>query len=352
MEEKRGTAGPVGRITALALFTLGTELLPGRMAAAGSAGWLCPLAAGAGFAAAGWSLRRIRRSREASGREKPEAPERCLLVLLLGWGILLTASQTARIGERLADPLRAAPELLIAAVLVLAGWMAAGGLAALDRAAGIFALTIGGSFALILVFGIPSLDGESLLLWDRRDLAGIPAGTAAAAETAAVGLYGLLLLEPGEDLRPKRGRILGSAAWLSAMLALAELLVLGRLGPGLAARVDRPFFQMVAGLGFQGALQRLEELVSALWLPGDLTLLALLLLSLHRLLSRVTGREESAGSEWLLTGAVLLLSLGQNIWGELLDGGRLTAGTLVAGAGILTLPILPKKALKKEGKRG
>ena len=351
MRKRNGSAGPLGRVTALALFTLGTEALPGRLAAAGAVAWLCPLAAGAGYLAlAAWLLPGPRRQGSLPARERTGAPERILSGLLLAWGLLLTAAQAARIGVRLADPLRGTPELLTAAVLLLAGWMAAGGLASLDRAAGIFALAIGGAFALILVFGLPSLSGEALILWSRQDLEGLPSGAAAAAETAAVGLYGLVLLEPGESLGGKRGGILGRMAGLAALLALGELLVLGRLGPGLAARVDRPFFQMVAGLGFQGALQRLEELVSALWLPGDLTLLALLLLSLRRLLARTAGRAEGVGWGWLLVGGAAALSLWQEARGPLLSGGGTAAGTLAAGVGILALVFLPEKSSKKEKK--
>ena len=51
------------------------------------------------------------------------------------------------------------------------------------------------------------------------------------------------------------------------------------------SRSDRPFLQMVSGLGFEGAFQRLEELVSALWVLGDVALLGLLLLCLGRLLA-------------------------------------------------------------------
>ena len=55
-------------------------------------------------------------------------------------------------------------------------------------------------------------------------------------------------------------------ALLFALLAGAVLLVLGQLGSALAAQVDRPFLQMVSGLGFEGALDVYKR---QSWYPRD-----------------------------------------------------------------------------------
>ena len=48
---KKHTIGPgqLAGLVTLSLLTLGTETLPARLSFAGSAAWLCPLAAGGGF---------------------------------------------------------------------------------------------------------------------------------------------------------------------------------------------------------------------------------------------------------------------------------------------------------------
>ena len=109
------------------------------------------------------------------------------------------------------------------------------------------------------------------------------------------------------------------------------------------------------GLGFEGAFQRLEELVSALWVLGDAALLGLLLLSLQPLLTRLAGPGPSRGRVWKVTGAVLLASLPASFWKGVLAGPVLPAGNLLAGGLIVALSTLAarrEKTLKKFQKRG
>ena len=245
---------------------------------------------------------------------------RVLAGVFLLWGLFLAAAHAERIGSRLSDSLRAAPVLLTAAVLLLAGWMAAGGLPAFARACEVFLLAVGAGFVVILLFGIFRLDWSLTLLWTREELAQVPAGALSTAGTMAVGGYALFLLG---DVRPEAGGadgMLRRLALLFALLAGAVLLVLGQLGSALAAQVDRPFLQMVSGLGFEGAFQRLEELVSALWVLGDVALLGLLLLCLGRLLAWLLDRPVGKGKAWLLTGAVFLLGLPAALWDHPLAG--------------------------------
>lgn len=143
-------------------------------------------------------------------------------------------------------------------------------------------------------------------------------------------------------------------ALLFALLAGAVLLVLGQLGSALAAQVDRPFLQMVSGLGFEGAFQRLEELVSALWVLGDVALLGLLLLCLGRLLAWLLDRPVGKGKSWLLTGAVFLLGLPAALGDHPLAGAWVPFGNL-AVVGLLVLTLLgtgEEKKLEKSEKRG
>ena len=253
----------------LVLLPLGTELLPGRLTQVGGGGltvppsWLgwgwwpwgcwCPAAAPPGRR--DWGQRVTRRWGRRTAR--------VLAGVFLLWGLFLAAAHAERIGSRLSDSLRAAPVLLTpAAVLLLAGWMAAGGLPAFARACEVFLLAVGAGFVVILLFGIFRLDWSLTLLWTREELAQVPAGALSTAGTMAVGGYALFLLG---DVRPEAGGadgMLRRLALLFALLAGAVLLVLGQLGSALAAQVDRPFLQMVSGLGFEGAFQRLEELVS------------------------------------------------------------------------------------------
>lgn len=344
----------------LTLLPLGTERLPGRLSSVGAAAWLCPLLAGAvavllaavvsrkpvlGQGGLGQGLTRCwgqRAGRVAAG-------------LFLLWGLYLTAAHSARIGSRLSDSLRASPVLITAAALLLAGWMASGGLPAFARACEVFALVVGFGFFLIFLFGIFRLRWEYILLWNWQELAQVPKGALSAGGTVAAGGYVLFLLE---DVRPEpkaRRKGLRRLGGLFLLLAAGVLLVLGRLGPQLAAQVNRPFFQMVSGLGFEGAFQRLEELASALWVLGDAALLGLLLLALRRLTAQLLARQESKGMGWGITGVVFLGSIPISYWNGVLEGDLLPAGNLVALALLVLCWELTRKKsknLKKFEKRG
>lgn len=142
---------------------------------------------------------------------------------------------------------------------------------------------MGFGFFLIFLFGVFRLQWDEVLLWNWQELSQVPQGVFTAGGTVAAGGYVLFLLG---DVRPEeksRGTVMRRLGGLFLLLGAGMLLVLGRLGADLAAQINRPFFQMVSGLGFEGAFQRLEELASALWVLGDAALLGLLLLCLRRL---------------------------------------------------------------------
>ena len=334
-------------LVTLALFTLGTETLPRRLSALGGAAWLCPLLAGAAVWGAVLLLTRrpLAGRRLLSGERRPLGA-RALALLLLLWGLAAGGGQTLRVSARLAGDLRGSPLLLAAAVLALSAWMAAGGLAALGRAGRLFGWAVGLTFALTVLFALPGLRWDWVLLWDGKDLSGLPRGTAAVPRGRPARSF------PSQRRTQKgEGRALRGPLALFPLLALGDLLAAGRLGPGLAAAVESPFFQMVSGLGFQGAFQRLEELVSALWLLGDLILLAVLLLALRRLAARAFRVREGPGTVWALAGCLLALTAAWIAWGSGIQAEALWPGELAAGLILAGLTAVTKnfKKIKKGG---
>ena len=344
----------LGTLLVLALLPLGTEVLPSRLSQAGGAAWLCPLGAGGLLLAlvALWGRWITLREDLLKTLEQQKGRKilRGFALVLLAWGLFLTGAQGARIGERLAQSLRASPLLLTAAVLALAGWLVAKGLPAFARTGEIFGLAVGAGFVLIVLFGVFGVAWDRVILWDWAALEEVPGGALSAAGTLAAGGYALLLLgqvRPEEKqkrvLRRKLGVLFGS-------LAVGMLLVVGRLGAGLTGQIDRPFFQMVSGLGFEGAFQRLEELASALWVLGDVALLGFLLLCMRRLLAALAGREESSGLGWIVTGGSFLLALplahGRGI--EVLS--VVPAGNLVA-MGVMSLGLGWKMVFSKKSEK-
>lgn len=343
----------LGTLLVLALLPLGTEVLPSRLSQAGGAAWLCPLGAGGLLLAlvALWG-RWITPGRTFEDLGAAEGAEG-LAGLCAGSAGMGAVSHRGAGG---AD--RGAAGAVLAGVSAAAdgGGAGAGRVARCQGAAGlcadgeIFGLAVGAGFVLIVLFGVFGVAWDRVILWDWAALEEVPGGALSAAGTLAAGGYALLLLgqvRPEEKqkrvLRRKLGVLFGS-------LAVGMLLVVGRLGAGLTGQIDRPFFQMVSGLGFEGAFQRLEELASALWVLGDVALLGFLLLCMRRLLAALAGREESGGLGWIVTGGSFLLALplahGRGI--EILS--VVPVGNLVA-MGVMSLGLGWKMAFSKKSEK-
>ena len=93
----------------------------------------------------------------------------------------------------------------------------------------------------------------------------------------------LALLAPpgvGEDLK-RGGGFLLRLALTAAAISMAAV---GVLGAALASRLSHPFFILLRNISLSRAIERMEALISAVWVLPDLALLAALLILARRLL--------------------------------------------------------------------
>ena len=235
-----------------------------------------------------------------------------MALLFLLWGLFLLVINAARCARRLTMA-EGTPVFFSAVVLVLAVWMAAGGLPAFVRTCEIFYLAIAAGLAGIVILGGLRVKPEYVLLFSREEVAQVPTVALFVLGIVSIGLYGLFLagsvtVRPGDRARVVRWTLI----WF-LVLALILFLIIGTFGAPLMEITQRPFFQMVSGLGLTGAFQRLEALVSALWMLGDVALLGLLLFGVKRLTAAVSGQPERRWSV-VLAGALAFVG------GEFLAG--------------------------------
>lgn len=231
-------------------------------AAAGRADWRWLLLAAALGTALGWLL-----LRRVGGR--PLHP--VLNILYAGWAAVLMADVLSRTAGRIQQGLgseEGAGWLLVLLALPLV-WMGWGKTAAFFRAVEIFWLALLVTAAAVFLLGLPRVNWG----WAMAPGGGWRDSLAAGGLTMSAGLFILTHLykvEP-EQREDRRGLVwLGTLGAASAGLAL---LTAGLLHPGVAARLDAPFF---TAAGLLGDSARLEGLASALWLLSDLTLAGLL----------------------------------------------------------------------------
>ena len=327
----------------IALVALGAETLPG-IARAGGAAWLAPLlAAVPALLLLLLAFRRpVKEQRLDLGHGLEKAlgkwPGRALALLFLLWGLFLLVVNAARCARRLTMA-EGTPVFFSAVVLVLAVWMAAGGLPAFVRTCEIFYLAMAAGLVGIVILGGLRVQPEYVFLISREELSHVPGVILSVLGIVSIGLYGLFLagsitVRPGDRARVVRWTLI----WF-LILALILFLIIGTFGAPLVEVTQRPFFQMVAGLGLTGAFQRLEALVSALWMLGDVALLGLLLFGVKRLTAAVSGRGEQRWSV-LLAGA-LAFAGGEFLAGkkgllELSQQSLMPLGSLIMG-GVLVL---------------
>ncbi len=281
-----------------ALLAPGLSLLPGLLArTAGGAGWLSvvlalPVMALLGARADVWT-------REGSGLAA-QALRRGL------WGRLLTIIYIMSAAVLLAVRLRLGAQRLMSAaqegnglwlyllVLALGGARLAWGTAGmLLRAAGVFWRILLCALGALCLLSLLRLRPEFLWPVEWQALPGVLAGTVSVLGVFGAGVYAAFVPDEGASSR-KVGAWLGGGAQ-----ALCVLCVLGSLGPALAGRLSDPWLMLARGIGVEGAVRRLEGLVSALWLLADLAYLGLLTQGVRALCPR-----------WGRTAAVALSAVG------------------------------------------
>lgn len=190
----------------------------------------------------------------------------------------------------------------------LALWMGSGKLSALGRAGQIYLIVLLGAAILVLGLSLPKVRADRILpLW-FGDAGPILLTALSGAGSLCWAVLPMLFL-PAHSKSGKSLALWGGGGCL--LLSVAQLIVVGNLGVGLCARSESAFFALTKSVGIEGAFQRVESVVAALWMLSDLTLTVILTRaiglcaeSLHRKLNR-----EGVGSFALLAAA------GVALWG-------------------------------------
>lgn len=315
----------------------GIQLLGGRMAKqAGAAGWLALLGALPLLLILGWAVGRLTRGiplgqglADGFRLGLGKWGGRIAALLYIVWGFLLLMVQLRLYGERM-TAITAGDTGMWFFLLVLAAvlaWMGSGKLSAFARAGEIFYLAMLPLLIVVLIAGALQMDGLNLMPVQALELAGVPAAALEGAALLSPALYGGFLLPA---VRRDGGAAATRRRWTAALclvLAAVELVVLGGMGPALAARSEAPLFLLTRDLSIGGAVQRLEGLTMALWVLSDLVLLGVMLFSLRRLVGWL------CGAEWRFLPALLL--------GFALVGGKLcfSDGHMLQNFSTLVLPV-------------
>ena len=263
--------GQWGALLWVAAMAPAAELLPGTaLETAGRGGWLSPGAAGIILL----PLLGISR-REGDALSRQTGWRKLLLRLCTLWmGLLLIfrlvlcARRMLWVGER-----DGAGWYFLLTLSALTLWMGQGKLRVLGRTGQMFLVLLLAAAALVLGLSVIRVRADRLFpLWSE-DVVPVLRSSAATAGHLSWALLPMLFLPAREGGR-KRVVLWGAGGCM--LLILAQAIILGNLGVGLAARSESAFFALTKRVGVEGAFQRVESVVSALWVLSDLTVCAVL----------------------------------------------------------------------------
>lgn len=272
--------------------------------AAGSAGWLCPLAGAPLVALFVFLLRRLTKRRaagEGMGEIFLRVYGRTAGGLLLGlyalWMLAYAGFVIAAGALRLtasAYP-RGGRPLFVLALSGLSFVAALSRVRTLARAANVLRpLTL---LTLLPILLGALLDAElgGLFPVTKADALPILRGGASAGDVLLLAAaFGFLLghVEPEAGPRPTRAllRLGGLLILLAALLTAA---VLAAFGPAYTLAQEQPFLSMTRNLRLAGTLERIDALVIGLWVLADFILLAALLMSAREIVRLLPRGGES-----------------------------------------------------------
>lgn len=333
-----------------ALLGPAAELLPGAAAQAGVTGALAVFGVGLAMAGAGLLLGTLAAPRGGLAQGLAEVfggffGKGVLLLYIVWCQVLLTlrlrlsAQRLLGSGER-----DGAVWFFLLALGLMALWMAHGHLGALGRAAQLFFTVLGVTGGVVLVLALFQVEGGNLLsTWTWS-----PAGAGELLRPGLIalgyGLFGAFLLQPDGARRLSRPW-LGWSAGAGLVLVAAQLVMIGRYGPQLTTRLHSPFFHLAKSVGVEGAFQRVESIVAAVWVFSDLLLLTGILWCMRRIGAVLCPRLPAPVLVTIaaLSAMVTALALfGETLSPRGLEGYLLPAGSLILGLAVPGLALLIK----------
>ncbi len=331
------------------------ELLPGLLLPqARRNSWLSVALAAPLVLASGWLLNRLGKDRGAAqGIVERLGPwvGRGIILLYIVWAQLLLAQRLWSCARRLLSSGNRDGSLwffLIAAAGMLV-WMGREKLEAFARAGQLFLAALLTTALVVLGLSLGQAQPERLL---PIDWTWVPtAGSALqAAGVIGWGLFAAFLLGSVRNQGEAQGwhwMFWGLGGTL--LLAGAQAIIIGNLGAGLAMELDNPFFALAKSVGVEGAFQRVESIIAALWTFADLVMGGILVFAVREM-----GRAclPSKLHNWISLLSVLLAAggglvlLGGNGVGTLLGEQIIPVGNLLFG---LAIPGLLCLMRQKEG---
>lgn len=269
MKQEKLSPAQWGALFWTAALAPASELLPGAgLELAGRGAWLTALSALLFLLPLLWI------ARDGDGTDlRRSMGGKVVLGLCVLWMVLLTALRLALCARRMlwSGERDGAVWYFLLTLAAITLWVNQGRLAPFGRTGQLFLVVLLGAAVLVLGLSLPKLRADRVLpLWSG-DVVPVVLGGISTAGSLCWAVLPMLLLP---TQRRKGKDILLWGAGGGVLLTLAQLIIIGNLGVGLTAQSDSAFFALTKSVGIEGAFQRVESVVAALWMLSDLILCA------------------------------------------------------------------------------
>ncbi|MFI3249449.1 MAG: GerAB/ArcD/ProY family transporter [Eubacteriales bacterium] len=246
-----------------------------------------------------------------------------ILVIYALWGIFLFGLRLRLCAERLmATGYRNGSVWLFVPIIALfLLWMTFGTLGSFARTSTLYFSALVVVLFVVMALSVQEISiTRALPLW-TNSFEGVWSGTLSLLGVLSYGCYAGFFLgevEWGESTRRFQftGRKSIWVVWCTLIcisLAIILFITIGNFGVTLASELEQPFFQLAKGIGIQGAFQRVESVVAAIWSLADFLLLGVLLRGSVRCLSCFFEEPKKNLPLLVLVGAVIALSVDPKI---------------------------------------
>lgn len=286
------------------LFSPITRLLPKSVVRdAGISGWITPILAFFPLLGLIWFVRHImKQAGEGEGLAdviikmlgKPVGKIVCIIYML--WILLYCGFVLRSGGERLLSTIYPIGNLkfFLALLLIVATVSALGKVRYIARSSEIFFIILLVTLALLYAFALPGINKEYLLPVDVLAVKELTVATLPVINVISTFIYICFLA--GHIKKPKQV-MKSSVKWL-VLVTISMLLMIittvGILGPGITQDAQFPFFIMTRNISIFNVIERIEALVTIIWVATDYVFVSALLMAASKILETVFGGKR----EW------------------------------------------------------
>lgn len=300
MEQKKLSGGQFGILTFVMMMAPIVHAVPTRIIDARRASWLLPVLAALPLAVLLFFLFRcLSRMPADSGLGDVYhlafgnrwGKVCCGLTAL--WTLMIMVADLRFYAERYVSAVypEAGKLVFYLAMAVLQLWIVRENLGCLLRAGKLLFWVVILTLAAVLLLAIGKI--RLYNLWPVTDTSWREVGLGTWRLSTAVGMAlpaGFLLGKV--QWRPRKSCAVWWMAALTGVTTLIAVSILGVFGPELSQRLQVPFFTLAKEVSVSGAMERLESIISAMWMMTDTALMGVLTFSAEQALRQTAGESK------------------------------------------------------------